>query len=103
MEAFFATSMGVRPEINLSRFPPQLFCLTSLIEECWHPRSDARPPAQQVVTTLLGLVQQLKREEHGDLPVQSKPPSRATSADVPLIDQWRIDPRIGMTGVMLEI
>ena len=94
MEAFFAASLGVRPDINLALLPPQYSCLAGLIEKCWHSSSKARPPAQEIVTTLLSLQQQLGREKEMASSNPSPPAERAAATGHAS--------RVGMTGVMIR-
>jgi hypothetical protein len=62
MQAFFAAANGQRPSINLASLPAEYHCLSSLIEQCWQGRTDERPPAQEVVTKLLALLQHLEHD-----------------------------------------
>ena len=96
VEAFFAASMGIRPNINLSvLLPPQYACLANVIERCWHASSEARPSAQEIVSALLGIKQQMERAEKES---SSSPPQPVVR---PAPGAGHAS-RIGMTGTMLQ-
>jgi len=68
LDAYFAASMGDRPAIDLTSLPAAYQVLAGLIEQCWHRWSEERPPAQEIVDTLLSLSQHLKAEGKMDDP-----------------------------------
>lgn len=100
LEAFSAATKGLRPPIDLTRFPAEYHCLSHVNEQCWDSRSNKRPSAQEVVATLLALLRRvdatLNQQVSDDMPVEQhkRPPfgvDRSESME---------DPRIGMRGVM---
>jgi len=94
MDAFFAASSGVRPPIDLSSLPAEYRDLKRLIEQCWHRCSEDRPPAQEVVDTLLSLSQHL--EDAGEMPGGS--PCAGSHGRVPLLPT----PHAGKTAVLMR-